>query len=45
VGCDVEQLQRIRIGPLLLGELKSGEHRELRPREVDALRAAVGLEA
>jgi 23S rRNA pseudouridine2605 synthase len=45
IGCDVEELQRIRIGPLPLGELKSGQHRELRPREVDALRAAVGLEA
>ena len=44
VGCTVEELQRIRIGPLLLGELKSGQHRELRAREVDALRASVGLE-
>jgi len=45
IGCDVEELQRIRIGPLPLGELQSGQHRELRPREVDALRAAVGLDA
>lgn len=45
VGCAVEQLQRVRIGPLLLGELNSGEHRSLRQREVEALRAAVGLEA
>jgi 23S rRNA pseudouridine2605 synthase len=45
VGCAVEELRRIRIGPLLLGELKMGQHRELRPREVGALRAAVGLEA
>jgi 23S rRNA pseudouridine2605 synthase len=45
VGCAVEHLQRIRIGPLLLGELKSGEHRPLRSREVDALRTAVGLDA
>jgi 23S rRNA pseudouridine2605 synthase len=45
VGCGVEQLQRVRIGPLLLGDLKPAQHRELRPREVDALRAAVGLEA
>jgi pseudouridine synthase len=44
VGCDVRELQRIRIGPLPLGELQSGQHRELRPREVEALRAAVGLE-
>jgi 23S rRNA pseudouridine2605 synthase len=45
MGCAVEHLQRIRIGPLLLGELKLGEHRPLRTREVEALRTAVGLEA
>jgi 23S rRNA pseudouridine2605 synthase len=45
VGCGVERLQRVRIGPLLLGDLEPGEYRALRPREVDALRAAVGLEA
>ena len=45
VGCGVEHLLRVRIGPLLLGELKPGQHRSLRPREVEALRAAVGLEA
>jgi 23S rRNA pseudouridine2605 synthase len=44
VGCGVEELLRVRIGPLPLGELKSGEHRALRQREVEALRAAVGLE-
>src|SRR5262249_46303538 len=40
VGCSIESLQRIRIGPLLLGDLKTGEHRPLRSREVDALRTA-----
>jgi 16S rRNA U516 pseudouridylate synthase RsuA-like enzyme len=35
----------VRIGPLLLGDLKPGEHRSLRPREVEALRSAVGLDA
>ena len=45
IGCAVEELERIRIGPLLLGDLKTGQHRELRSREVGALRAAVGLEA
>jgi 23S rRNA pseudouridine2605 synthase len=45
VGCDVDHLQRVRIGPLVLGELRSGEHRSLRGREVEALRSAVGLEA
>lgn len=45
IGCSVEQLLRIRVGPLTLGELKPGEHRVLRPREVEALREAVGLDA
>jgi 23S rRNA pseudouridine2605 synthase len=45
LGCDVRRLVRVRIGPLLLGELHHGEHRELRAREVEALRAAVGLDA
>jgi len=45
VGCEVEYLLRVRIGPLNLGDLPTGQHRVLRPREVEALRAAVGLEA
>lgn len=45
LGCEVDYLIRVRIGPLALGELKPGEHRELRPREIEALRATVGLEA
>jgi 23S rRNA pseudouridine2605 synthase len=45
VDCDVERLQRVRIGPLALGDLRIGEHRELKPREVQQLRAAVGLDA
>jgi 23S rRNA pseudouridine2605 synthase len=45
LGCGVERLQRVRIGPLLLGDLEPGEYRGLRPREVESLRAAVGLEA
>jgi 16S rRNA U516 pseudouridylate synthase RsuA-like enzyme len=44
VGCSVESLQRVRIGPLLLGDLHTGHHRDLRAREVEALRAAVGLD-
>ena len=44
LGSTVERLQRVRIGPLVLGELELGQHRALRPREVEALRAAVGLE-
>jgi 23S rRNA pseudouridine2605 synthase len=45
VGCSVERLQRVRIGPLQLGDLEVGAHRPLRAREVEALRASVGLEA
>jgi pseudouridine synthase len=45
IGCTVDQLVRVRIGPLLLGDLQPGQHRVLRSREVEALRAAVGLEA
>lgn len=44
VGCGVERLRRVRIGPLLLGDLEPSESRGLRAREIDALRAAVGLE-
>jgi 23S rRNA pseudouridine2605 synthase len=45
LGCNVEWLQRVRIGPLLLGDLETGQHRSLRQREIEAMRAAVGLEA
>jgi pseudouridine synthase len=44
IGHEVLRLRRVRIGPLSLGGLESGETRELRPDEVAALRAAVGLE-
>jgi pseudouridine synthase len=43
IGHEVLQLRRVRVGPLSLGGLESGETRELRPNEVAALRAAVGL--
>ncbi len=45
IGCAVDGLQRVRIGPLRLGDLETGEYRSLRPREVAVLRRAVGLEA
>jgi 23S rRNA pseudouridine2604 synthase len=45
VGLHVTDLQRVRIGPLRLGDLGSGQHRGLRPREVAALRASVGLDS
>jgi 23S rRNA pseudouridine2605 synthase len=37
VGADVERLVRVRIGPLRIAGLRSGEWRRLRPREVSAL--------
>ena len=45
LGCGIERLQRVRIGPLVLRDLQPGQHRPLRSREVDSLRAAVGLPA
>lgn len=44
LGSDIEALQRVRIGSLQLGDLAPGQHRGLRQREVDALRAGVGLD-
>jgi pseudouridine synthase len=44
LGCGVERLQRVRIGPLLLGDLPLGEHRMLRQREIETLRSAVHLD-
>jgi 23S rRNA pseudouridine2605 synthase len=44
LGCVVKGLQRVRIGPLDLGDLEPGQHRRLRRGEVDALRASVGLD-
>ena len=43
VGHPVEKLQRVALGPVSLGNLHVGEHRPLRVREVEALRAAAGL--
>jgi 23S rRNA pseudouridine2605 synthase len=45
VGLRVTRLVRIRLGPLTLGTLKSGEWRPLRPAELAALRqAALGID-
>ena len=41
VGLEVARLRRISVGPIRLGMLKPGTWRELEPREVGALRAAV----
>lgn len=43
LGCNVDHLERVRMGPLVLGDLAPGESRPLKTREVDALRTAVGL--
>jgi 23S rRNA pseudouridine2605 synthase len=40
VGHRVLELQRIRFGPLLLGDLRSGAHRQLTANEVSLLRSA-----
>jgi len=44
VGHPVRRLIRVRMGPLALGDLASGEHRALAPGEVGMLRKAAGLE-
>jgi pseudouridine synthase len=43
VGHPVEKLARVRLGPLVLGDLAPGAWRDLGPRELDGLRAAAGL--
>jgi len=43
VGLPVEKLVRIQLGPLSLGKLAPGAHRELTMKEIGVLRAAVGL--
>lgn len=45
LGCAVDRLQRVRIGPLRLGDLALCQYRSLRRGEIAALRTAVGLEA
>lgn len=45
IGCRVERLERVRIGPLELGDLPLGASRPLGRGEVAALRAAVGMRA
>lgn len=45
LGHPVQRLERRQIGPLSLGDLKSGQWRHLTGREVKALRRAAGLKA
>ncbi|MCC7299884.1 MAG: rRNA pseudouridine synthase [Verrucomicrobia bacterium] len=41
--CKVVRLLRVSVGPLRLEKLRTGEHRELAPSEVELLRQTVGL--
>lgn len=43
VGLTAVRLVRVRIGPVLLGNLRPGHYRDLTPSEVSRLRQAVGL--
>lgn len=43
VGHRVRRLRRVRFGPLRLGDLESGEWRDLTPDEIRELRQAAGL--
>ena len=45
VGHPVESLVRVRFGPVLVGEMRPGDVRDLETEEVLALRRATGLEA
>jgi pseudouridine synthase len=45
VGHPVRRLVRVRVGPIELGELESGQSRELGREEVEALRRLVGMAA
>jgi 23S rRNA pseudouridine2605 synthase len=45
LGHKVKYLERVRIGPLKLGELKTGTYRHLTPTEVRELLASAGLDA
>ena len=41
VGLKVTDLQRVRIGPVRMGELEEGKWRELSAEEIESLRRAV----
>lgn len=45
VGLEVARLKRTAIGPVKLGMLKAGEHRELKPDELRAIRTAISKNA
>ncbi len=41
VGVQITKLKRVALGPIRLGDMKSGEYRELTPQELRALKNAV----
>jgi 23S rRNA pseudouridine2605 synthase len=43
LNCNVIRLLRVSVGPLRLEKLRTGEHRQLAPWEIEKLRSAVGL--
>lgn len=43
IGLPVQQIRRVRIGPLELGKLQPGNYRYLKPDEIKALRDYTGL--
>jgi 23S rRNA pseudouridine2605 synthase len=43
IGLPVRQIRRVRIGPLELGKLQSGNYRYLKPEEIQTLRNYAGL--
>jgi 23S rRNA pseudouridine2605 synthase len=45
VGLEVQDLVRIAVGPLQLGDLREGDSRPLRNAELSSLRAAAGLQS
>jgi 23S rRNA pseudouridine2605 synthase len=45
VGLQVRRLLRVRVGPVLLGDLRAGVHRPLTAAELQALRQMAGLAA
>jgi 23S rRNA pseudouridine2605 synthase len=45
VGHPIVRLRRVRVGPILLDDLKPGQFRELTPPEIGALQRAAGMPA
>jgi 23S rRNA pseudouridine2605 synthase len=43
IGLPVRQIRRVRIGPITLGKLQTGNYRYLKPEEIETLREYAGL--